>query len=106
MESVGVEVPLGWMTNNSTFFDIGPDITVNVESVGSLDVAYESVFESAGINQTRHKIYLKVNAKLKVKVPLHSEEIRVKCEIPVAETIIVGKIPNTAIDFNGKQNNK
>lgn len=102
MEAVGVEVPLGWMTSNSTFFDLGPDIKVNIESVGSLDVSYESVFESAGINQTRHKIYLKVSAKLKVKVPLHGEEIKVKCEIPVAETIIVGKIPNTAIDFNGK----
>lgn len=102
MEAVGVEVPLGWMSNNSTFFHLGPDITVDIEPIGSLDVSYESVFESAGINQTRHKIYLKINAKLKVKVPGNSDEVEVKCEVPVTETIIVGRIPNTAIDLGNR----
>lgn len=99
MEAVGVDVPLGWLSGNSTFYQLGPNINVDVEPVGNMEVAYESVFESAGINQTRHKIYLNVTAKIKVKVPMHSEEVKVKCEIPVAETIIVGKIPSTAIDL-------
>lgn len=67
-----------------------------------MNVTYESKFESAGINQTRHKIYLKVEAKVRAVVPFQNKEIDVYCEIPVAETIIVGKIPSTAIDFSNK----
>lgn len=104
MGDVGIKVPMGWMTERSVMYNLGPNITVKIKPVGNVNVSYESKFESAGINQTRHKIYLNVEATVKIIVPLHSEEIQVSCEIPVAETIIVGKIPNTAIDL-GKTSN-
>jgi sporulation protein YunB len=103
MGEVGVKVPLGWMTEQSAFYNLGPDITVKIEPVGNMKVTYDSKFESAGINQTRHKIYLNVEATVKTIIPLHSQEMNITCEIPVAETIIVGKIPNTAIDFSKGQ---
>lgn len=101
MGEVGVEVPLGWMTDNSAFYEFGPDINVKIDPIGNMKVSYESKFESAGINQTRHKIYLNVEARVRMKIPLHSKEQLVTCQIPVAETIIVGKTPNTAIDLGG-----
>lgn len=101
MGEVGVEVPLGWMTDNSAFYEFGPDINVKVDPIGNMKVSYESKFESAGINQTRHKIYLNVEARVRMKIPLNSKEQVVTCQIPVAETIIVGKTPNTAIDLGG-----
>ena len=101
MGEVGVEVPLGWMTDNSDFYEFGPDINVKIDPIGNMKVSYESKFESAGINQTRHKIYLNVEARVRMKIPLHSKEQVVTCQIPVAETIIVGKTPNTAIDLGG-----
>ena len=101
MGEVGVEVPLGWMTDNSAFYEFGPDINVKIDPIGNMKVSYESKFESAGINQTRHKIYLNVEARVRIKIPLHSKEQVVTCQIPVAETIIVGKTPNTAIDLGG-----
>ena len=101
MGEVGVEVPLGWMTDNSAFYEFGPDINVKIDPIGNMKVSYESKFESAGINQTRHKIYLNVEARVRMKIPLHSKEQVVTCQIPVAETIIVGKTPNTAIDLGG-----
>ncbi|MDS0526388.1 sporulation protein YunB [Clostridium sp. SHJSY1] len=103
MGEVGIKVPLGWMTEQSAFYNLGPDVTVKIEPIGNMKVTYESKFESAGINQTRHKIYLNVEATVKTIIPLHSQEMEITCEIPVAETIIVGKIPNTAIDFNKGQ---
>lgn len=99
MGDLGIKVPVGWITDKSIMYNLGPDMTVYVEPVGNINVAYESKFESAGINQTRHKIYLNVDAKVRVLVPLHNEEVEVHCQIPVSETIIVGKIPSTAIDF-------
>lgn len=101
MGEVGVEVPLGWMTDNSAFYEFGPDLNVKIDPIGNMKVSYESKFESAGINQTRHKIYLNVEARVRMKIPLHSKEQVVTCQIPVAETIIVGKTPNTAIDLGG-----
>ena len=102
MGTNGLDVPLGWIAKNSTFYHLGPKINVGIEPIGNVEISYDSKFESAGINQTRHKIYLDVKATMRIKVPMNSEEIKVKCEIPISETIIVGKIPDTAIGFGNK----
>ncbi|MGG7176477.1 sporulation protein YunB [Clostridium paraputrificum] len=104
MGQIGVKVPLGWITENSILYNLGPSITVKIEPIGNMNVSYESKFESAGINQTRHKIYLNVETKVRTMVPFHSQELDVTCQIPIAENIIVGQTPSTAIDFG--QNNK
>lgn len=103
MGEVGIDVPLGWISQNSAFYHLGPKIKVRVEPIGNMKVSYDSKFESAGINQTRHKIYLNLEATIRIIVPLHSQNIEVTCEIPIAETIIPGKIPSTAIDFGNSK---
>ncbi|WP_271842418.1 sporulation protein YunB [Clostridium tertium] len=100
LQEMGLEVPLGYMTKNLVFYNLGPKVNIKMTQIGNITSSYESVFESAGINQTRHKIYLNVNMKMKIVVPLNSRDVEVACQIPVAETIIVGKIPNTAIELN------
>lgn len=99
MGEVGVKIPIGWVSEKSVLYNLGPQISVKMEPIGNMNVSYESKFESAGINQTRHKIYLNVEAKVRLKIPLHSQEQTITCQIPVAETIIVGKTPSTAIDL-------
>ena len=88
------------MTKNLVFYNLGPKINVDITQIGNITSSYESVFESAGINQTRHKIYLNVDMKMKLIVPLNSRDVEISSQIPIAETIIVGKIPNTAIELN------
>ena len=75
-------------------------MNINLEQIGNITSTYESIFESAGINQTRHKIYLNVSMKMRVVIPLNSKEVEISCQIPISETIVVGKIPNTAIEFS------
>lgn len=99
---LGTKIPIGYATNNLFFYQMGPDITVKMKQVGNINTSYESIFESAGINQTRHKIYLNVSAKLRVIVPLSSKDVDISCQIPISETIIVGKIPQTAINMGGQ----
>lgn len=99
---LGTKVPLGYITNNLFFYNMGPKITVKMKQVGNINTSYESIFESAGINQTRHKIYLNVSAKLRVIVPLSSKDVDIICQIPISETIIVGKIPETAINMRAQ----
>ena len=100
LSEVGLKVPLGYMTKNLVFYNLGPRINVDMAQIGNITSSYESAFESAGINQTRHKIYLNVNMKMKLIVPLNSRDVEIATQIPISETIIVGKIPNTAIDLN------
>ena len=100
LEEIGIKIPLGYMTKNLIFYNLGPKINVKMNQVGNITSDYESIFESEGINQTRHKIYLNVHMKMRVVVPFNSEEVEITSQIPIAETIIVGKIPDTSINLN------
>ena len=100
---VGIKIPIGYITRNNILSYYGPSITIKMQPLGQVETKYSSEFESAGINQTRHKIYVKVKTTVRVIIPLKSNDIEVTNEIPIAETIIVGKTPNTAVqlDLNG-----
>lgn len=100
---IGIKIPIGYITRNNILSYYGPSITIKMQPIGLVETKYSSEFESAGINQTRHKIYVKVKTTVRVIIPLRSNDIEVANEIPIAETIIVGKTPNTAIglDLNG-----
>lgn len=101
--STGIKVPTGYIFQNNILAELGPKVSIKMEPIGYMETRYQSQFESAGINQTRHKIYVQVYAKLRVMIPTKNDEIEVKREVPIAETIIVGKIPDTSInlDLNG-----
>lgn len=99
---LGTKVPIGYATNNAFFYQMGPNITVKMKQVGNINTSYESIFESAGINQTRHKIYLNISARMRVIVPLNSRDVDITCQIPISETIIVGRIPETAINMGNQ----
>ncbi|HJF35708.1 MAG TPA: sporulation protein YunB, partial [Clostridium perfringens] len=68
--SIGVKMPIGYITKNNIMSYWGPSITVKMEPIGRVVVTYESLFESAGINQTRHKILVNVKTNLKIILPL------------------------------------
>ena len=99
MKNATVKVPLGWMGSKGAFYNLGPKITMEIEPLGNIITSYESKFEGAGMNQTRHKIYLNIIAKIRLKLPIKNQDIEVSTQIPVSDTIIVGKIPNTTFGF-------
>jgi sporulation protein YunB len=98
--SRGAKIPMGYIFQNNILAYFGPSVTVKMDQVGYIETRYQSEFESAGVNQTRHKIYVQVYAKLRIIIPMRHDDIEVKGEIPIAETIIVGKIPNTSINLD------
>jgi sporulation protein YunB len=100
--SHGIKVPIGYIFQNNILASIGPSVAVNMEPIGYIETRYQSEFESAGINQTRHKIYVQVYAKLKIIIPMKNDDIEVKSEVPIAETIIIGKVPDTSINLDLK----
>lgn len=98
--NVGIKLPIGYITKNNILSYFGPSITVKMQPIGYIEATYDSSFESAGINQTRHKIYIKLKSRIRIIIPLASTDVDIVSELPVAETIIVGKIPKTAIEMD------
>ncbi|MDP4087965.1 MAG: sporulation protein YunB [Bacillota bacterium] len=101
--NVGIKLPIGYISRNNILSEFGPSITVKMQPIGYIQTKFYSTFESAGINQTRHRIFIEVSSKVRIIIPLKSSEIEVVHQIPVCETIIVGKVPDNAInlDMNG-----
>ena len=66
-----------------------------------------STFESVGINQTKHSIYLNVIADISIVMPSRTENFAVTTEILVGEFVIVGSVPDTYLQsdiFGNKPN--
>lgn len=98
--SLGVNVPAGSILGGQLFAGKGPLIHITVIPTGSVNTQFKSEFTSAGINQTRHRIILELSTKMKVVAPVGSSGIEAVTQIPVAETIIVGKVPNSYVNVD------
>ena len=97
MGKVGFKIPLGYVSKVSILSYLGPDIIVKMRPIGRVEVSYESIFESAGINQTRLKIYMNVKSTMQIILPFESRDLEVVNNVPVCETIIVGESPRTIL---------
>lgn len=96
----GVKIPLGILFKNDLLAFYGPKITFKMQPLGSTSTTYASDFKAAGINQTRQIVYLNVTATLQVIIPLSRNSISVTSSIPIAESIIVGKVPNSYAELS------
>ncbi len=89
----GVAIPLGTFTGIPLFVGRGPRIKVKMTPIGSVMCKFVSHFESAGINQTVHKIYVKIKANVGVVMPLSSRNFSAEQEVLISESVIVGQVP-------------
>ncbi|NMA86656.1 MAG: sporulation protein YunB [Tissierellia bacterium] len=78
-----------------------PSIGIQIVPQGAVSVDFATEFESSGINQTRHRIYIIVVTDIKMIVPLVTESLRITTNIPIAETIIVGDVPEQYVNVPG-----
>lgn len=92
-----IGIPLGSILGSQVFANWGPRINIEVLPAGTVSVDFVTDFEQAGINQTRHKIYLMVKTQVKIILPLVRNKIDVVTQVPIAETIIVGDVPENYI---------
>jgi len=92
-------IPLGQVLGLKLLAAYGPPVPLRFVPMGTVSVSVGDTFEAAGINQTRHRIYLQVESEVQVVAPLNREQVRVASTIPVAEAIIVGPVPQTYISL-------
>lgn len=101
LDSEELGVPLGNLTEFSAFSDWGPVLPVQVLSVGTAKAEFRNQFSDAGINQTRHQIMLDVSVELVLLIPGGTERVEVDAGICTAETIIIGRVPDTYLEYGG-----
>lgn len=92
-----VSVPLGAALKAPFLAQLGPRIRVTLTPVGAVNVSFHTEFESAGINQTRHKIYLQLHAAVQLVLPTGTQPVSVDTQVLIAESIIVGGVPQSYI---------
>ncbi|CEP66148.1 Sporulation protein YunB [Moorella glycerini] len=92
-------LPLGQVLGLKLLAAYGPPVPLRFIPLGTVNVNVGDTFEAAGINQTRHRIYLQVESEVQVVAPFSREQVKVASTIPVAEAIIVGPVPQTYISL-------
>ncbi len=103
----GIPVPLGALTGIEAFAGLGPSIHFRIIPVSSVSCGFSSTFESVGINQTKHSIYLNVIADISIVMPSRTENFAVVTDVLVGESVIVGDIPDAYLQsdiFGNKPN--
>ncbi len=96
-------IPVGNLTGTPLLSGRGPRIHIKMQSVSSSSAHFENAFSSAGINQTRHEIQLVVDVYVSILLPGFSTVTKVTNCYSVAETVIVGSVPDTYTYFNSRE---
>lgn len=90
-------VPIGNLTKTYILSGRGPKIPIKILTASSPGIDVESKFESAGVNQTKHKISIVAKVDIQIILPYEILTETVSCESLISETIIVGKVPDVYI---------
>ena len=95
-----IGLPLGSLILPELFSGTGPMLPVRVVSVSNSEAEFRNEFSEAGINQTAHQIVLDVSIIMTVLTPVGTQSVTATSCVVVAETVIVGNVPNSYVDLN------
>ena len=96
-----IGVPLGSLILPEFFSGKGPAIPVHILSIRNSDATFTSHFSQAGINQTLHQVIMEVSIDVAVLVLGRTTAFSMTSEVVVAETVIVGDVPDTFLQTGG-----
>lgn len=96
-----VRIPVGSLLGGELTWARGPALTVRAVSAGTVSAQFESEFSSAGVNQTIHRLELALSVPMTILLPGGGVEETVELRLPVAETVIVGQVPNAYLQTEG-----
>ena len=105
MSDINLYIPIGNLVSGEFFSGRGPKIEIILLPVGSVTTNITNAFSSAGINQTRHQIILEVRVTVSIIMPFSVESTDISTSISIAETIIVGDVPNMYMEYGDNGNN-
>ena len=101
LDNSDIGIPLGSLFLPELLSGRGPVIPVHILSIRNSDANFHSNFTQAGINQTLHQVTMQVSVDVAVLVLGETASFTMVSEVVVAETVIVGDVPNTFLQTGG-----
>lgn len=101
LDSSNLGIPIGSLIFPEFFSGRGPSIPVSILSIRNSDATFSSSFTEAGINQTLQQLTMQVSVDVAVLVLGQTSSFTVSSQVVVAETIIVGQVPETFLHTGG-----
>ena len=101
LDSTDLGIPLGSLFLPEIISGRGPEIPVHIIAIRNSDATFESHFSEAGINQTLHQVTMVVSVDVAVLVLGKTDTFTMTSEVVVAETVIVGAVPDTFLQSGG-----
>ena len=96
-----IGLPLGSVFLPELFSGTGPKLPVKVMSISRSDAEFRNEFKEAGINQTLQQIMMDVIITMTILTPVGTETVTTVSEVVVAETVVVGNVPDSYVNVDG-----
>ena len=97
-EAIPIHIPVGNLAGSSLLLSKGPNLEIEMIMLTSAHVEFESQMRAAGINQNEHRLVLEMVVDIDVLVPWGRVSSQVVREVIIAETVIVGNVPNMYVN--------
>ena len=94
---LGFAVSVGTLSGIGFLMGKGSEIKFSLSNVGNTICDYYTTFSSAGINQTSHKIFVKITCNVCIILPFTTKVVSREVNYLLAECVIVGKVPQTYV---------
>ena len=101
MDSSALGVPIGSLVLPEVFAGRGFSIPIEILTIRNSDASFSSCFSQAGIDQTLQQMKMDVFVDVTVLILGSTESFTVSSQVVVAETVIVGQVPNTYLQTGG-----
>ena len=101
LDTSDLGIPLGSLLLPESLSGKGPRIPVQILAIRNSDASFESAFSEAGINQTLQQLTMHISVDVAILVLGETESFSVSSQVVVAETVIVGQVPETYLHTGG-----
>ena len=101
LDTSNLGIPLGSLFLSEFMSGRGPSIPVQILSIRNSEASFSSVFREAGINQTLHQINMHISVDVAVLVLGQTDFFTITSQVVIAETVIVGQVPETLFQSGG-----
>ena len=101
LDTSDIGIPLGSLILPELLSGKGPVIPVRILSIRNSDATFSSDFSQAGINQTVHQVIMEVSVDVAILVLGETDSFTVTSQVVVAQTVIVGEVPDTFLHTGG-----
>lgn len=101
MDTHDLGIPIGSFVLPEFLSGKGPGIPVRILAIRNSEAGFKSYFTEAGINQTIHQLIMTVSIDVAILVLGEAQNFVVTSEVVVAETVIVGQVPDTLLQTGG-----